>query len=389
MYFCGLKNGIEAMECFQFAALVVLTLLTLTLVLLPRRVAVADVPFRSRWLIAGGTGILALHFLLQLLLGLRSKGVTEAILLNLFMFVPAAWLLSLGVLYIQRRGEVRRRDWLVGPICWGIVTLLLAVAYFLSDEPVLSEMHKLHIAELMASVVYFSMQCHFTFFQFRELRRMHRALDNYYDRDMSELLLSMERAMEVLATFAVMVPVVIYDSGWFLMVFGILFLCGIFFFVMSYFYYVVGSNWRQVMEAEQHDDEVNAEDQEEPDEKPHAPEMNQEDRLRIESAVNRWISKGGHLKSGITIQAAADEMKIPRYQLSAWLKTTDQELFSPWLTHLRIDEAKRIMTEHPDWSNDIIAEHCGFGSRSYFQTVFHKQTGMTPVKFLEESSSLK
>ena len=98
------------MECFQFAALVVLTLLTMTLVLLPRRVAVADVPFRSRWLIAGGTGILALHFLLQLLLGLRSKGVTEAILLNLFMFVPAAWLLSVGVLYIQRKGEVRRRD---------------------------------------------------------------------------------------------------------------------------------------------------------------------------------------------------------------------------------------------------------------------------------------
>ena len=270
-----------------------------------------------------------------------------------------------------------------------MVTLLLAVAYFLSDEPELSEMRKLHIAELMASVIYLAMQCHYTFFQFRELKRMHRALDNYYDRDMSELLLSMERAMEILATFAVMVPVVIYDSGWFLKVFGILFLCGIFFFVMSFFYFVVGSSWRQVMEAEQHADDVNVEDQEEPDEKPHAPEMSQEDRMRIESAVNRWVSKGGHLKSGITIQAAADEMKIPRYQLSAWLKTTDQELFSPWLTHLRIDEAKRIMTEHPDWSNDVIAEHCGFGSRSYFQTVFHKQTGMTPAKFLEESSSLK
>lgn len=377
------------MECFQFAALVVLTLLTFTIVLLPRRVAVADIPFRSRWLIAGGTGVLALHFLLQLLLGLRAKGVTEAILLNLFMFVPAAWLLSVGVLFLQRRGEVKRRDWLVGPICWGIVTILLALAYFLSDEPELSEMRKLHVAELLASVVYLGMQCHYTFFHFSELKRMHRALDNYYDRDMSELILSMERAMEVLALFALMVPVVIYDSGLFLIVFGILFLCGIFYFVMSYVYYVVSSNWRQVMEAEQHDDEAEVEEAAEPVEKQRVPEMNEDDRRRIEAAVNRWLEKGGHLKSGITIQAAADEMHIPRYQLSAWLKTTDQELFNPWLTHKRIENAKRLITEHPDWSNDIVAEQCGFGSRSYFQTVFHKQTGMTPARFLERSSSRK
>lgn len=77
-------------------------------------------------------------------------------------------------------------------------------------------------------------------------------------------------------------------------------------------------------------------------------------------------------------------MKLPRYQLSAWLKTTEQELFSPWLTYLRVEEAKKQMKAHPEWSNDIIAEHCGFASRSYFQTVFRKNTGMTPMQFVEE-----
>lgn len=373
------------MEKMQFAAVVVMTLLTATLLLLPRRVAVADIPFRSRWLMAGGTGVLALHFLLQVLLGLRSKGVTEAILLNLFMFIPAAWLLSVGVLYIQRKGDVRRRDWLVGPICWGVVTFVLAMAYFMSDEPTIAEMNKLHIAELVASVLYLAMQCHYTFFHFRELRRMKRALEGYYDRDMNELVRSMDRAVKVLATFAVMAPVVIFDSGVFLAVFGILFLAGMFFFVLSFVCYVVGSDWRQVMVAEQHTDEKEPGEEE----KAPAPEMNEDDRRRIESAVNRWLGKGGHLRSGITVQVAADEMKIPRYQLSAWLKTTDQELFNPWLSYQRIEDAKRLILAHPDWSNDIIAEHCGFGSRSYFQTVFHKLTGMTPATFLEQSSSLK
>ena len=41
------------------------------------------------------------------------------------------------------------------------------------------------------------------------------------------------------------------------------------------------------------------------------------------------------------------------------------------------------MLSHPEWSNDTIAELCGFGSSSYFQTVFRKQTGMTPVQFME------
>lgn len=38
-----------------------------------------------------------------------------------------------------------------------------------------------------------------------------------------------------------------------------------------------------------------------------------------------------------------------------------------------------------DEKNDTIAEYCGFGSRSYFQTVFRKQTGQTPSSFLENA----
>jgi len=81
---------------------------------------------------------------------------------------------------------------------------------------------------------------------------------------------------------------------------------------------------------------------------------------------SRWLEAGGYLRNGITVQQAADEMHVPRYQLTAWLKTTEHEQFSHWLTQLRIEEAKRQMLAHPEWSNDTIAEHCGFGSRSYF-----------------------
>ena len=114
--------------------------------------------------------------------------------------------------------------------------------------------------------------------------------------------------------------------------------------------------------------------------------MSEKDRQRVEKAVSQWLEAGGYLRNGITVQQAADEMHVPRYQLTAWLKTTEHEQFSHWLTQLRIEEAKRQMLTHPEWSNDTIAEHCGFGSRSYFQTVFRKQTGMTPVQFMEKQA---
>lgn len=365
------------MEKMQFSAAVLMSLLCLTLVLLPKRGDRDPVPFRSRWFMVIGTALLALHFVFQIKLGLRSMGLAQAVMLNLFMFVPASWMLNLGVLHLQRKGNLVARDWWVGIIAWVTVTALLFSAQYFDHEPVVFNDRVLPVEEIIGSLVFLAMQCHFTYLHFRELRRMHRSLNNYYDRDMSELLRSMERSIEILAGIAVLAPQAIFNSGWLLGIFGLLFLLGIYFFVLSFVVYAVGNDSSQMMVAEQHNDEKEPEE----GEKTPAPEMSDEDRQRIESAVNRWLSQNKHLRSGLTIQAAADEMKIPRYQLSTWLKTTEHEVFSSWLTHLRIKEAKQLLTSHPEWSNDVIAEHCGFGSRTYFQTVFRKQTGMTPAEF--------
>ena len=40
-----------------------------------------------------------------------------------------------------------------------------------------------------------------------------------------------------------------------------------------------------------------------------------------------------------------------------------------------------MLRDHPDWTIDSIAEHCGFNSRKYFHQVFQEQTGITPAKY--------
>ena len=103
---------------------------------------------------------------------------------------------------------------------------------------------------------------------------------------------------------------------------------------------------------------------------------------RIDQAVTRWTAAGMHLRSGINCPEAADEMHLPRYQFSLWLKQNGTN-YREWLNGLRIKEAKRLLKAHPEWSNEAIAQHCGFSDRSYFQKVFKERTGLTPAQYME------
>jgi len=71
--------------------------------------------------------------------------------------------------------------------------------------------------------------------------------------------------------------------------------------------------------------------------------------------------------------------------LAAWLKQTGRR-YNDWLADLRINEAKRVLKEHPEWSNEFVAEHCGFNDRSYFQRKFKEKTGLSPAEYLHTSA---
>ena len=89
------------MEQLQFCAVVLMSLLTLTLVfLLPSRMAKNPVARRASLLMAAGSCLLALQFLLQYTLHLRSLGVTQAVVINLLFFIPCSYLFCLGELYL-------------------------------------------------------------------------------------------------------------------------------------------------------------------------------------------------------------------------------------------------------------------------------------------------
>lgn len=71
------------MVLMQFSAIMLLTLLTLKLLLLPRKVGESPLASKARWLMTAGIILLDIQFLLQYTLGLRAMRVTQAVLVNL------------------------------------------------------------------------------------------------------------------------------------------------------------------------------------------------------------------------------------------------------------------------------------------------------------------
>ena len=92
----------------------VLTMLMLSVMLMlgiPNRSKRRNSFTKARWLMAVGTGLIAIQFLLQYIFGFRQMGVTQAVFCNLLFFTPASLLCSMSILFVQRHG-IQSCEWL-------------------------------------------------------------------------------------------------------------------------------------------------------------------------------------------------------------------------------------------------------------------------------------
>ena len=349
-------------ELMQFSAILLMVTLSVKLLLIPARYLGESGTRRSRWLMLAASLLLGLHFLLQLLLHLRETDVRGAMVLNLAFFIPSASYYCLAVINLQRRGFLSRTERYLPIPVW---LLSMALSWW---------------SVIAASIPYACLQIYYSSRQLRYMKMIRRAMANYYETDYTHLLRWMQWIVYIMGSMAIGVPAMIFLHGPLLAVFAILFLLGIFFLVDCFALYTVSNAPAAVVAAQQNEEEVQTEEADDLQQK-------SEDRVsestlhRVEVAVDGWISRQGHLQAGLNLPNAAEAIGVPRYLLSAWLKQ-HRVRYNDWLTSLRINEAKQVMRAHPDWSNESVAQHCGFSDRTYFQRKFKQLTGLTPNDFL-------
>ena len=368
------------MKEMQFSAIVLMSLLTLKLLLLPSKAIVSPVMRRAWWLMTVGTALIGVQFMIQYTFGLRAMGVTQAVMSNLALFIPASWLLSLSLICLQRRGFISRGDQYVGLVTWLAALGLMGFAAVTDGEPLLAGSQAMRRAEIVATGCYLAMMAYYLWRHYHNIRFLIRALKNYYDEDLGDLVRWMRVSAIILPVMGLIVPVMIFTKSGGLYYFGLMMFFFIFFLVDSFFNYVVSTAPAKVKEAEEHEDE-------EIKEQDNNPRISQQHgpMHRVEIAVGQWVDKGGYMRNGLKLPAVAEEVGVPRYLLTAWLRQQNLK-YADWMTNLRIEEARRLLSEHPDWSNEYIAQHCGFTDRSYFQRKFKESTGLSPSDYQAQAN---
>jgi len=117
-----------------------------------------------------------------------------------------------------------------------------------------------------------------------------------------------------------------------------------------------------------------------------------EEQKIIDLLENIMLTKKLFLNPELKITDVANEVSLPRRQISRAVNEKLHDNFYNFVNRYRIGEAKRLLEDvkFNQFSIEGIANQSGFNSRSSFYTAFKNETGVTPNQFREKvfSSSM-
>ena len=97
------------------------------------------------------------------------------------------------------------------------------------------------------------------------------------------------------------------------------------------------------------------------------------------TALDAWVEKDKpYLNPDFQLTDLRQVLPLNRTYLSQFINAEYGCSFYQWVNGLRVAEAKRLITEHPQMTLEEVSKHCGFSSRHSFTQIFARETGMTP-----------
>jgi len=104
---------------------------------------------------------------------------------------------------------------------------------------------------------------------------------------------------------------------------------------------------------------------------------------QTESTVGRAMAYiQEHYASDISLDDVSREVNVSPYYFSKLFKEQAGENFIEYLTRIRIDQARRLLSSTQESVKEI-STAVGYADPNYFSRIFKKQTGMTPREYRE------
>lgn len=115
--------------------------------------------------------------------------------------------------------------------------------------------------------------------------------------------------------------------------------------------------------------------------------LSEEIRQKITVAITQVMEEKKYFQnSAISLNSLADQCNTPKYLLSQYLSQYHGNFYD-FINRYRIEEAKKLLvsSDSAKYNVEVIAQKCGFKTRSVFYTAFKKYTGVTPIQFIKNS----
>ena len=328
----------------------------------------------SRRLMGTALLVLVANYSVHLFFAIRTTDVRATILMNMSTYFLCYWLFSAAMMTLLDRTYVTRRRFVCHVLMWIAFSALSCVAaLLLSDRSVQVWMIVLLAAWLVAYGLFLSVRL------LRTYASAIRMFQNTHSDDIGAYI----RWLSVFTYWAVCFGVgcalltFLPDEYVFLWI-----LSSVPFYIYLYccyqnyllFYEKVETAFMEDLGMEEGD--VGATYSEGENQPAFNPDMVQ----RIEE----WKNKEGYLRPGVTLYDLSAQLGTNRTYLSQYINNVYQKTFRDWISDLRIEYAKRLMEEHPEWRIQEISDTIGFLSVSHFSRTFSEKEGCSPARWRKD-----
>ena len=330
---------------------------------------------RSRWMIVAALIGLAIQYVLQMTFGFRAMHDNLGAVINILLYTPCFSLISIGIYNIETTRANLRKMILMCSGIYAAIIVVFCVGISLHHSLYIREGLYLMLTLFCVSVFY----CIYMIIQ--EMIRRKNMLETMAATDMLPYVRYSRASVIILWLAVLAMPVAIFSTT-LLYIVGPAVLLALLFFNLTFI--ALGNSYiptEELLDKEEESQRCGG-----AKEKP-LQQLSEERRNFIQNSLDQWCMDLGYKDCNVNMLTLSYTLCISKNELSLFFDQCLHSNFRIWLSEIRLNAAKKMMLEYPDYSNDIISAECGFSCRTHLYRIFKTKEDCSPTEWRDFQST--
>lgn len=331
---------------------------------------------RSRWMIVVALIGLAIQYAVQMLFGFRAADDSLGAIVNILIYTPCFSLISMGIYNIETTSSKLRKMILMCSGIYAAIIVVFCVGISLHHSLYIREGLYLMLTLFCVSVFY----CIYMIIQ--EMIRRKNMLETMAATDLLPYVRYSRASVIILWLAVLAMPVAIFSTT-LLYIVGPAELLALLFFNLTFI--ALGSSYiptEELLDKEENIQRCGGAKEEKP-----LQQLPEDRRNFIQNSLDQWCMDLGYKDCNVNMLTLSRTLCISKNELSLFFDQCLHSNFRIWLSEIRLNAAKKMMLEYPDYSNDIISAEYGFSCRTHLYRIFKTKEDCSPTEWRDFHST--